>query len=266
MADAILSPKMRNIARQKFGRLTVRQFIGLRGRRPLWLCDCACGRTVEATTNALTRTDDPRQSCGCLSREVLAARNQRHGLSHTPEYAVWSGIKQRCLNARSKAYQNYGGRGVTICDRWVHSFENFLEDMGPKPSPQHTIERQDNNGNYEPGNCRWATATEQGRNKRNNRLLEFDGARLTVPEWAERLGVKQDTLYMRLHRGWSVADVLTAPLKERHFITWRGETKTLTEWANELGILPITLCARFRIGWTVEEAFTTPVRGGGDHA
>ena len=120
--------------------------------------------------------------------------NATHGCTGTPTYRAWQDMIQRCYNPRRTRYPMYGGRGITVCQRWRESFEAFLKDMGTSPSPRHSIDRIDNNGNYEPGNLRWATAKEQSRNQRRNRVLTYQGETLCIAEWAERLGVAYATL------------------------------------------------------------------------
>ncbi len=120
---------------------------------------------------------------------------------------------KRCGNPNTKQYADYGGRGITVCERWKTSFENFLADMGVKPSPTHSIDRFPNNdGNYEPGNCRWATRAEQCLNRRNNRLISHNNETLPLTVWSDRMGIKREVIADRLNRGWSVFDALTTPL------------------------------------------------------
>jgi len=119
-------------------------------------------------------------------------------------------MRQRCFNPNDPRYRYYGGDGITICERW-NSFSNFLADMGPKPSPELTLDRIDNDGDYEPGNCRWATSRQQNRNRRDNRRITYQGESLTLPEWAERMSVHVDQIRCRLRRGWSIERTLTAP-------------------------------------------------------
>jgi hypothetical protein len=127
-------------------------------------------------------------------------------------------MKYRCTNPRGRQYPDYGGRGIKVCERWLHSFEAFLEDMGRRPSPKHTLDRYpDNDGNYEPGNCRWATPKEQQRNRRCNRIIEFAGQRLPLSAWGERLGLPPETIAARLDRGCSVERALTAPETRCHY-------------------------------------------------
>lgn len=139
-----------------------------------------------------------------------------HGLSYTSEYRAWQTMRLRCTEPTNPAYVNYGGRGIRVCERWLNSVEAFFSDMGPKPSPQHELDRYpDNNGNYEAGNCRWATRSENDRNRRNNRLIEFCGETLPLVAWAEIYGIGKDTLRKRLNAGWPISEALTVPAREK---------------------------------------------------
>lgn len=204
--------RFKDLTGQRFGRLTVTRFIGrdLRAKTSQWECLCDCGNTCIATAAHLGRHT---HSCGCLRRENSAAMHRIHGKTRTPEHGTWTWMRNRCLNPTNQRYSEYGGRGIKICERWLESFENFFADMGPRPSPQHSIERENNNGNYEPGNCKWATRTEQNRNSRQNVKLTHNGETLTVAEWTQRLGFKRATLYYRISAGWSVSRALTTPLQ-----------------------------------------------------
>lgn len=179
------------------------------------LCKCACGKEWEV--RAIDYERGRIKSCGCTKYRELAKLSTTHGHSSkdngqgrrvTKEYDTWQHILGRCAD---KTDPNYGGRGVKVCQRWLESFEAFLADVGPAPSPSHTIERVETDGDYEPGNCRWATVQEQNRNKRTNRPLTYNGRTLLPVEWAELLGWKADMIYMRLHRGWSVERTLSTP-------------------------------------------------------
>ena len=134
-------------------------------------------------------------------------RNTKHGLKGTRIERIWHGIKQRCLNPNNHAFKYYGGRGIKICDKWVNSLSDFLADMGHPPEGM-TIDRIDNNGNYEPGNCRWVTRATQQSNRRINRFIEFNGVRKTAMQWATDLGIAHQTIYKRLDLGWPVEKVL----------------------------------------------------------
>jgi len=135
--------------------------------------------------------------------------------STRPEYTVWEKMIDRCENPKAKDFMRYGGRGIVVCAKWRNSFTAFFEDMGARPSPQHSIERGDNNGNYEPENCRWATRREQGRNTSRNRLLEYNGRTACLAEWAETTGLPAYVIRGRLKADWSVARTLTTPKESR---------------------------------------------------
>lgn len=148
---------------QRFGRLTTTERIPMPGGA-VWKCLCDCGSIVSTTPGHLY--SGHTRSCGCLYSEVLVSANTTHGKSQSPEYRSWSMMRTRCNNPRVHNYHRYGGRGITVCERWNKSFEHFLQDVGPRPSLKHSIDRINVNGNYEPGNVRWATASEQALNQR----------------------------------------------------------------------------------------------------
>lgn len=144
----------------------------------------------------------PIKSCGCYTRLKLSIRRKntiKHGKINTQEYNSWKSMKRRCKDNKGKGSHRYFGRGITVCKRWLNSFENFYEDMGPKPGKEYSIERINNAGNYEPGNCVWATPKEQGRNRENNRLFNINGIEKTLPEWSEITGVKLWILKRRIY-------------------------------------------------------------------
>lgn len=146
----------------------------------------------------------------------IATHGETRKRKVSPEYMTWTSIKTRCLNPRDQHYANYGGRGITICVRWRDSFDAFLADVGRRPSPQHSIDRYpDQNGNYEPGNVRWATTMEQAYNRRTNILLTFDGRTQCLAAWAREFGILPSTLGQRLKR-WDLERALTTPLRHRH--------------------------------------------------
>jgi hypothetical protein len=164
----------------------------------------------------------------------LGSGKLMRGNSTRPEYTVWEQMISRCENRKNKDYQRYGGRGIQVCARWRKSFTAFFGDMGTKPSAQHSIERQNNDGDYEPNNCCWATRREQVRNTRRNLFLEHHGRVACLVEWAETTGLSRHAIRSRLRRGWSVADALTLSLRtkqdqrrrtERH----EGETASVAK-------------------------------------
>lgn len=170
------------MAGQRYGRLTV---LGLAGRAPsgrLWDCRCTCGRSKVILGTALR--SGHTKSCGCLFTEITN-RARRHGHRRgggrtSAEYEIWRAMKARCTNPKATNFAYYGGRGIAVCERWLTSFEDFLADMGPRPTPDHSLNRIDNDGPYAPQNCRWATKQEQANNKRSNRYVIIDGSRLTL--------------------------------------------------------------------------------------
>jgi hypothetical protein len=140
---------------------------------------------------------------------------KKHGQSNCPEYRRWTAMKMRCLNPTVPCFKHYGGRGIQVCERWRRSFAEFFADVGPRPSPKHTLERLDNNGHYEPGNVRWATYAEQMRNKRGNVYLEHAGRRMAAMDWAKELGVSHQVIQGRIKSGWDVARICTTPKERR---------------------------------------------------
>lgn len=203
--------KRANLTGKKFGRLTALEFVTTDKKGVYWLCQCDCGTLATVKSTSLTTSN--ARSCGCLQRELSAERlrnsrpNLKHGMKGTPTYECWGGIIQRCNNPKRAYYHLYGGRGIKICDRWL-DFENFFADMGEKPSNKHSIDRIDNDGDYEPSNCRWATVLEQANNRRDNKVLSYVGLELTVAEWARRISVSPFTLYARIRRGWTIERTL----------------------------------------------------------
>ena len=129
-------------------------------------------------------------------------------MARTPEYAIWAGIIQRCTNEKTIGWENYGGRGISVCDRWL-SFENFIEDMGMRPTPDHSIDRKDNDRGYSKDNCRWATETEQKRNTRRCVFIEYEGRRMPIAAWAEATGIPANTIAKRIRAGWTDADAVS---------------------------------------------------------
>jgi hypothetical protein len=198
----------------RYGQLTVVKEAE-RGRTPKgftfrrFQCRCACGKEVTSPLANLTKGHT--KSCGCI---VGKNSNPRHGHrprgDASPTYQSWQAMKSRCCCLGDHAYSQYGGRGIKVCEKWMR-FEGFLADMGQRPDG-HSLDRIDNDGDYEPSNCRWATRSQQQRNTRGNRLLTFRGETMCVAAWAERIGLNESTLWCRITRsGWSVEDALTRP-------------------------------------------------------
>ena len=208
----------------KFGRLTVlseRRVTFASGRHlRSFLCQCECGTEKEVLGVHLR--SGKIASCGCLLSEVTTRRFTKHGDAKAgktaPEYRTWRAILARCHNPNNQDYPNYGGRGIAVCERWRRSYQAFLSDMGRKPSPKFSIDRYpDNDGNYEPGNCRWASDAEQRRNKSTNRIVTFNGREMTLVDACFLAGIPPKIVSARLKYGWDVTRALvTPPDPKRH--------------------------------------------------
>lgn len=203
--------RFKDITGNHFGRLTAIAPSNEKDRGVIkWECSCECGGRIVAS-GAFLR-DGRTASCGCLERSHPNAKTHGATTSGTPtaEYNIYSGMKRRCLNPNEKAYPRYGGRGIKVCDRWLNSFENFLADVGPRPSPHHSIDRYPNNdGNYEPGNVRWATRIEQANNTSKNRHTIHEGEPITIGGLARKTGIPFNYLYHRIiTKKWSAEKAL----------------------------------------------------------
>lgn len=195
----------------RFGRLTIIRADDrtMPGRAVRWivLCDCGTERSVIGSLLMDGRT----KSCGCLSAEQTRMRSTTHGMTGSQEYRIWSTMRDRCSNPNAAGYSRYGGRGITVCPEW-QAFDQFISDMGLKPTREHSIDRIDNDGPYAPWNCRWATPAEQARNKRRPiKTLTHNGKTATIAEWARATGLSMATIYSRLDLGWSIEKSLTHP-------------------------------------------------------
>jgi hypothetical protein len=170
-------------------------------------------------------------------------------------------MKQRCYNPNHVQWKDWGGRGIAVCRQWKYSFEAFFEDMGPRPSKKHSLDRIDNMKGYTPENTRWATRRKQQNNTRRNRRLTFQGHNKTIAQWAQILGVRFDNIFYRLQKGWSIEQTLSEPIAPHEIrITYQGETLNILEWSKRSGIKYTTLNWRLRRGWPIERALTEPVR------
>lgn len=176
---------------------------------PMWFCRCDCGRTTIVRGQHLR--DGRIKSCGCLLVESGRTANLRHGYTaggrKSREHNAWSHAKHRCNNSSDPRYATYGARGIRMCEEWSQSFAAFIRDMGPCPV-DCSLDRRDNDGNYEPGNARWATRAEQTNNRTDSRFVELNGKRLTVAEASQRVGLSQALVFSRLYKGWSVERAL----------------------------------------------------------
>ena len=210
-----------NLVGMKFGRLTVmdRESPKSKKAKGLWVCKCECGNVIKVNTSDLKSGNTT--SCGCKRKETLRQLRTKHGESNTRLYNVWSDMKKRCYNTKNVDYKNYGGRGITVCDEWM-DFQNFYEWAiangydETAPRGQCTIDRINVDGNYEPENCRWVDRYIQMNNKRNNRILTYNGESHTLAEWCEIVNIPYNCLKSRLNKlHWSVEKTLTTPTRNK---------------------------------------------------
>lgn len=201
-----------------FGRLTVIEGPIFEARNGItvthfYKCRCECGNDHWVCHGNLR--NGSTESCGCYQSERRGKTLKLHGESGknaTSEWIAWSSMKARCSNPKGTDYKSYGGRGIAVCERWENSYINFLEDMGRKPSPRHSLERNDVDGHYSPGNCKWATPEEQAANKQNSIRITMNGETLGIAEWSRRTGLTESVIRRRKSRGWSEERILTTPL------------------------------------------------------
>lgn len=204
--------RIKDISGSRFGSLTV---VCMNGRittpcgsiKTTYECVCDCGNRI--TTKRSNLVNGYTKSCGCLITEVLIKRNTTHGLSRSRAYKSWTNLIQRCTNKNNTKWSDYGGRGISVCDRWLASFENFFEDMGECKYPLE-IDRINNEGNYEPGNCRWATRKEQANNTRFSVHITFNGETNSLTDWARIAGVTVSTMHTRLKNKWPLERAFSA--------------------------------------------------------
>lgn len=198
---------------RKFNKLIVIKRVKNSGKHTMWKCRCDCGNET------IVRADDLKsgcsKSCGCYAREMATILNTSHGGTGTRLYNIWNLMKDRCLNPNNKRYECYGGRGITVCEEWME-FEPFRDwSMSNGYADNLTIDRKDNDGNYEPSNCRWATHKEQANNRSNNHYLTYNGETHTIAEWAEIKGINKDVLRSRINIGWQIERAFNEKVTER---------------------------------------------------
>lgn len=200
-----------NLVGEVVGEFTVASYV----RHGLWLCVCSCGSERRISSTDLMK--GKRKSCGCKKSEYVSQSKIKHGHAPwgrcaTPTYRSWAAMIDRCTNDNNKRWHRYGGRGITVCDQWRYSFQSFLDDMGEKPA-RMTLDRIDNDGNYEPKNCRWATSKTQGRSNYRARMIEAFGRKQLLVDWALETGLLRETIARRLNAGWPAERALSvAPL------------------------------------------------------
>lgn len=200
---------------RRYGMLTVVSAAERVSGRARWNCLCDCGNTTVVAGGNLTC--GIIKSCGCLRGKKKITHGCSIGRVRTRAYRSWDSMRQRCYNSNIRGYEYYGGRGISVCEQWRHSFECFLRDMGDCPKGM-TIDRYpDKNGNYEPGNCRWATSGQQNNNKRSNVLVTAFGKTQSVAEWSVELSLDYDVIYQRIRHGWDHHKALTQVVRKMTF-------------------------------------------------
>lgn len=208
--------KVIDITGRRFGRLVaLRQAAERVGPKQCigWVCSCDCGK--EIVVRGYSLRDGNTRSCGCLFLDSVITHGQTRGRQGSGAYRSWDHMIQRCTNHSHKHYANYGGRGISVCERWM-SFEAFRADMGERP-PGTTLDRIDVNGNYEPTNCRWATLLEQQNNRRDNRMICYGGRQMSLADWSRETSLTTPCISGRLKRKWSIEKALTTPMISRPY-------------------------------------------------
>lgn len=268
-----------DISGKKFGELTaISTSSSYRGDQ-IWKCTCVCSMEVKVFRKTLDRHEyhsclGPGRSCPVNRRLPKIPSRLTHGHTGSPTHNSWLAMKSRCNNPNHNRYKSYGGRGIKVCDRWLNSFENFLEDMGERP-PGMTIDRKNVDRDYCPENCRWATTKTQGRNRSDSRLLSYNGEEKTLSEWAEALNTSAGAISNRLNSGWSTEKALGTPVaksskraspiwgrnrKNNVYLDYNGERRMLVDWADVTGIPKRVIRERLALGWSIERTLETPVR------
>lgn len=252
-----------NVIGKKFGRLTIiSTYIG-KNEKTYTNCICDCGKTKDILLKSVV--NGSTKSCGCL-RKINHKSKVIHGYTNTAIYRCWNSMLSRCNNKNNANYNNYGGRGIIVCERW-HKFENFLEDMGEKPNAGLSLDRIDNNGNYCLENCRWATNKEQMRNRRNTKNINLYGKDTPLTELAEKKGLNPQTVRKRLDRGWNNEEAIENPRREYELIKKTRnkqiaqERKNIIEALSKTCDIPKNILYRriFYFGFSIEKATTLPV-------
>lgn len=261
---------MRNIKGKKFNRLTVIRFsYKNKNSVDFWECECDCGNTKiirgHSIEHGLTK------SCGCLQKEkvkITGANCKKHGFANKERlYRIWKNMRKRCNNPNSDYYENYGGRGIKVCEEWndYQNFRNWSLDNGYQDDL--SIDRINGNEGYEPSNCRWANRKQQANNQRSNVMIFYKGEIKTAAQWAEKIGITKSSMYHRLDRGWTMEEIEKIPQGERRnrpskkalVFEFDGKKRSLKELSEISGIKPMTINSRIKKGWSVEKAINTPL-------
>jgi hypothetical protein len=267
-----------DFSQETFGRLTTVSSVYKPEGSKIAVQDfiCDCGKLL--TRPRVYVVHGNCSSCGCLRRDFTVNKNKaaaKHGYFGTPTYRSWSSMVTRCEDPTHVAYHNYGGRGVVIHPE-LRDFVRFLAFLGERPSLRHSIDRYPNqNGNYEPGNVRWATVEEQANNKRTNRFIEHNGQKKTISQWARESCVSFVCFVSRIRNGWDIDEAMNTPTGQKRpsskedknptsrggvTYTYKDRTLTLFQWSAEVCIDDGTLNSRIKAGWPIEKVLTTPVK------
>ncbi len=252
---------------ERFGSLIIVDVkeASVKGSRTKFICECDCGMSLEAIPRLVV--SGRVVSCGCAKiskAQALGKKNRTHGMTRTSEYRSWIAMKSRCYDEDREGYKNYGGRGIKVCDRWLNSFELFFKDIGPKPGPEYTVDRIDNDGDYEPDNCRWATRQEQSNNRRNSKLIHYRGSLKSLPEIARLHNLSPEKL-ARCVAGQEldehVLDSNLALMARLGYLgagtlyEMNGRSKNLFAWCQELNLNYRTIHYRiFKKGMAFKDA------------
>jgi hypothetical protein len=252
--------KSEDLTGQRFGTVVVLRQVPHETGSTRWDVLCDCGRVYTTKSGIMKSAIKARGHYSCKHCRDNGRRLDNSCRSE--EYAAWNNMKTRCYNPSYAEWSQYGGRGITVCDRWLESYDNFFSDMGPKPSQLHSLDRINNDAAYSPENCRWATKKEQGYNRSDNLMVEYLGVTKCMAEWAQELGISYKVLMGRYHRQKDRGERLFRPVAEARkdvLVEYRGSAKNLSEWARETGIGRKTLSDRYLRGDRGERLFR-PVR------
>lgn len=236
---------------KRFGRLIVIRENGkAKNGSLMYLCECDCGNFI--TVRGISLRNGDCKSCGCLRKEISSKGNSTHGHSNERLFNVWRCMIRRCYDVNHSSYHRYGGRGIKICDNWLNnyeSFKNFMLDNGyPEDagSYEYSIDRLNNDGNYEPSNCRVVTAKIQSLNKSNNHRVSFKGEEMTITEAAQKCGLTNKQVFNRIDKGWDIKRALTQPLTQAHIYLASGQKHTISEWAKIMGVTDAVIRGRLK--------------------